>query len=139
MEGFGQTETTLATRRTLSALTATPRFNGQAERSQYDIDMLLTADGKPVKTGETGEIVYPHTAKMFRLDSSLATTMTRKRPRRLGTTDSTTQATRLGRTRTAISGTLDVLTMLSSHQATVSDLSRSRASSWNFRMFSNAA
>ncbi len=54
MEGFGQTETTL----TIGNLFGTkPKLGSMGKASpQYDVD-IVDADGKSVKTGETGEIV----------------------------------------------------------------------------------
>lgn len=54
MEGFGQTETTL----TIANLYGTkPKLGSMGKASpQYDIE-IIDSNGKPVKTGETGEIV----------------------------------------------------------------------------------
>ncbi len=54
MEGFGQTETTLAIGNFVG-MTARPGSMGKPS-VLYDID-IVDPDGKPVKTGETGEIV----------------------------------------------------------------------------------
>ncbi len=54
MEGFGQTETTLAIGNFVG-MTAKPGSMGKPS-VLYDID-IVDPDGKPVKTGETGEIV----------------------------------------------------------------------------------
>ena len=54
MEGFGQTETTLAI---ANLYGTTPKVGAMGKASpQYDID-IVDPDGNPVKTGETGEIV----------------------------------------------------------------------------------
>ena len=134
MEGFGQTETTLSIGNFVG-MTCHPGSMGKPS-VLYDVD-IVDPDGNPVKTGETGEIVI-RTDKKVPADCSSATTAMRKRPRRYGMTGSTTPAIPHGRTRTATSGTSDVLTTLSSPPATVSDLSRSKALSWSFPMFWNA-
>lgn len=54
MEGFGQTETTLAIGNFVG-MTARPGSMGKPS-ALYDID-IVDPDGNPVKTGETGEIV----------------------------------------------------------------------------------
>jgi len=54
MEGFGQTETTLSIGNFVG-MTARPGSMGKPS-VMYDVD-IVDEDGKPVKTGETGEIV----------------------------------------------------------------------------------
>ncbi len=59
MEGFGQTETTLAI---ANLVGTTPKIGSMGKASpQFDID-IVDADGNSVATGETGEIVI-HTDK----------------------------------------------------------------------------
>jgi acetyl-CoA synthetase len=54
MEGFGQTETTLAI---ANLVGTTPKIGAMGKASpQFDVD-IVDADGNPVPTGETGEIV----------------------------------------------------------------------------------
>ncbi len=54
MEGFGQTETTLTI---ANLFGSTPKLGSMGKASpQYEIE-IIDANGKPVKTGETGEIV----------------------------------------------------------------------------------
>ena len=67
------------------------------------------------------------------------TTTTQKKQMKLSVTDIITQATLRGVTKTASSGTWAELTTLSSPQATVSVPSRSKALSWSFPTFWNAA
>ncbi len=59
MEGFGQTETTLAI---ANLVGTTPKIGAMGKANpQYDVD-IVDADGNPVPTGEVGEIVI-HTDK----------------------------------------------------------------------------
>ncbi len=59
MEGFGQTETTLAI---ANLYGTTPKIGAMGKASpQFDID-IIDSDGNPVATGEVGEIVI-HTEK----------------------------------------------------------------------------
>ncbi len=59
MEGFGQTETTLAI---ANLFGTTPKIGAMGKANpQYDVD-IVDADGNPVPTGEVGEIVI-HTDK----------------------------------------------------------------------------
>ena len=54
MEGFGQTETTLAI---ANLFGTTPKIGAMGKANpQYDVD-VVDSDGKPVATGEVGEIV----------------------------------------------------------------------------------
>ena len=134
MEGFGQTETTLAI---ANLVGSSIRLGSMGKPNPlYDVH-VLDENGKECKPGETGEICIKTTEDVPLTDSTSDTTRTRKRPRKHGTTAGITQVIPHGRMRTATSGMSDVLMMLSSLPVTVSDLSRSRASSWNFRTYSS--
>ena len=123
-EGFGQTEMTLGIAN-LVGENIKPGSMGKPVPA-YGVD-ILDHDGNPVDDGISGEA------------SSSATTRTRKKPARSGTTATTTPATRPGAMRTASTGMSGAWTTLSSPPATASGPSRSKTSSWSCPTSSSAA
>ena len=136
MEGFGQTETTLIGRKPCRH-DAEAGLHGQAF-SALSTSRSLNPEGKPVRRSARRARSASTRAIMFRAASSSATTETRRRPRKHGTTAGTTPATPRGRMRTATSGTSDASTTSSSRADTASGRSRSSRSSWSSRMSSSA-